>query len=106
MSTYNNLTQRHYQILINNAHDDLNVVHPIFPNLKKYGKEFKLKFLLDRESLLIAQNWLEVIQNVIKATKYFVMLLSKKTNEKNRYVQVELLTQWKDFSRIKSSGMI
>jgi hypothetical protein len=46
--------------------------------------------LLDKDSLLPGQNWSEVIQNVIKESKYFILLLSKNGIEKNTYVQEEL----------------
>jgi hypothetical protein len=81
MSTNNNLAQRYYQILISYAHADF-AANSLFQNLKKFGKEFNFKFLLDKENLLPVQNWLEVIPNVIKASKYFILLLSKKTIEK------------------------
>jgi len=93
MSTNNDLKyedQKQHQIFISYAHDDSNAANRLFNDLKEFEKEFKLKFWLDKDSLLPGQNWSEVIQNVIKESKYFILLLSKNAIEKNTYVQEEL----------------
>jgi hypothetical protein len=108
MGTNNNLTQRYYQILISYAHDDdyLNAVHLLFQNLKTFGKECNSKVLLAKVILLLAQKWLEIIQNVIKEGKCFILLSSKKKIEKNRYLDENIPIIWKEFNEIKSSGRI
>lgn len=90
MSTNNNLAQEYHQIFISYAHEDSNAANRLFRDLKEFEKEFKLKFWLDKERLLPGQSWAEVIQNVIKESKYFILLLSKNAIEKNTYVQEEL----------------
>ena len=90
MSTNNNLTQEYHQIFISYAHEDSNAANRLFRDLKEFEKEFKLKFWLDKERLLPGQNWAEVIQNVIKESRYFILLLSKNAIEQNTYVQEEL----------------
>jgi hypothetical protein len=108
MGTNNNLTQKYYQILISYAHDydDLNAVYLLFQILKKFGKVFNSKVSLDKVILLLVQKWLKVIQNVIKESKCFILLSSKKKIEKNRYVDETIPIKGKEFNKIKSSGMI
>ena len=103
MGTNNNLTQRYYQILISYAHDydDFNAVHFLFQILKNFGKEFKSKVFLDKVILLLVQKWLEIIQNVIKESKCFILLLSKKTIKKNRYVDENISIIWKEFNELR-----
>jgi hypothetical protein len=90
MSTNNNLAQEYHQIFISYTHEDSNAANRLFRDLKEFEKEFKLKIWLDKERLLPGQSWAEVIQNVIKESKYFILLLSKNAIEKNTYVQEEL----------------
>jgi len=107
MSTNNDLKyedQKQHQIFISYAHDDSNAANRLFNDLKEFEKEFKLKFWLDKDSLLPGQNWSEVIQNVIKESKYFILLLSKNAIEKNTYVQEELrmaLERLKTINKLK-----
>ena len=83
-----------------------NAVHLIFQNQKKFRKECNSKVLLYRVNLLLVLKWLEIIQNVIKKSKCFILLSSKKTIQKNRYVDKNIPTIGKEFNEIKSSGMV
>ena len=46
-----------------------------------------MNVFLDKEGLLPGQKGAEARQNVIKESKYFLMLLSKNAIEKNTYIQ-------------------
>ncbi len=108
MGTNNNLTQMFYQIFISYAHENyyLNAVTLLFQKPKKFRKECDTKVFLDRVRLLPIQKWLEVIQNIIKKSKCFILLLLKKTIKKNRYVDKDKPIIGKEFYEIKNSGMI
>ena len=77
-----------------------------FQNQKKFRKECNSKVLLYRVNLLVVLKWLEIIQNVIKKSKCFILLSPKKSIKKNRYVDKDVPTIGKEFNEIKSSGMV
>ena|ERR671911_2740184 len=108
MGTNNNLTQGFYQIFISSAHDDyyLNAVTLLFQNQKKIKKECDTKVFLHRVRLLLVQKWLELIQNIKKKSKCFILLSHKRTIKKNRYVDKDKPIIGKEFYEIKSAGMI
>ena len=108
MGTNNNLTKKYFQILVSYVHDDhfLKAVHLHFQNLKKFGKECNSQVLSYKVILLLVQKWLDVLQIVIKESKCFILLSSKKTIEKNRYVDENIPIKEKEFNKIKSSGML
>jgi hypothetical protein len=79
----------------------LNAVYLLFQILKKFRKVFNSKVSLDKVILLLVQKWLKVIQNVIKESKCFILLSSKKIIEKNRYVDENIPIKEKNLIKLR-----
>src|SRR5687768_11956917 len=79
-------------IFISYSHRDGEAAHRLFDDLKELddADNPQLEIFLDKESLLAGQDWKHVIDNAIKNTQYFVILLSNHSIENNTYVQEEL----------------
>jgi hypothetical protein len=73
------------RVFISYATEDYDFALKIYESLKHEGAEP----WLDREDLLPGQNWKQVIKQVIKASHYFLTLLSSRSVSKRGFVQEE-----------------
>jgi hypothetical protein len=76
------------QIFVSYAREDLITARKISASLQQY----KLEPWLDVERLQPGQNWRQTIESAIKASAFFVALLSSNSVNKRGYVQKELRT--------------
>jgi tetratricopeptide (TPR) repeat protein len=77
------------KIFISYANEDAEAAKHLFYDLKEFDDPH-LELFLDKESILPGQIWKDNIENAIKNSQYFVILLSKNSIEKNSYVLEEL----------------
>jgi len=76
------------QIFISYAREDLITARRISASLREY----KLEPWLDVEKLQPGQNWRQAIESAIKASAFFIALLSSNSVNKRGFVQKELRT--------------
>lgn len=75
-----------YDIFLNYAYEDLEHANLLKDVLEKSG----LRVWFDRDSLNGGDNWKNIIRKEIKASKHFLMLLSKNSISKSGYVKDEI----------------
>jgi hypothetical protein len=73
------------KVFISYATEDHTIAKRLYDDLKKEG----LTPWLDREDLLPGQNWRESIPRIIKASSYFLLVISKNSVTKRGYIQKE-----------------
>ena len=88
MNTMNNKKN----IFISYAHEDSDAANRLFNELKEFDDtdDPHLELFLDKKSIKPGQKWKGVIENAIKSSQYFIILLSKNSIDKNSYVQEEV----------------
>lgn len=92
-SAYRKKSQTHAKnIFISYAHEDIEVANRLFNELKEFDDpdDPHLELFLDKKRIMPGQKWRDIIENAIKESQYFIILLSKNSIDKN-YVQEELL---------------
>ena len=73
-------------IFISYAHEDQTIARRIYRDLKSEGHNA----WIDCEDLLGGSNWKIEIQKVLRASKYALILLSKKSTTKRGYINKEI----------------
>src|SRR5918994_1816586 len=98
----NNITKT---IFISYSHKDTEAANRLVNDLKEVDDPDKpqLELFLDKDSLLAGQDWKNVIDNAIKNTQYFVILLSNHSIEDNTYVHEELKVAKDIATQVKES---
>ena len=88
----NKIDNNKKSIFISYAHEDAEAAHRLFNELKEFDDpdDPHLELFLDKKSIMPGQKWRDVIENAIKESQYFIILLSKNSIDKNSYVQEEL----------------
>jgi len=74
------------QVFISYAREDYHIAKRLYEDFKVHG----IKPWLDKEDLLVGQNWHIAIDQAIKKSNFFCALLSSKSVSKIGYVQKEL----------------
>jgi len=75
------------KVFISYASEDKELAMKLFSDLKKHNN---ITPWLDSESIIVGQNWKNMIINEIKNSSYFLALLSSSSITKNGFVQKEL----------------
>ncbi len=79
-------TKRHLKVFLCHASNDKDKVHPLYMYLMRRGVDA----WLDTEKLLPGQNWRVEIPKAIEASDAIIICLSKKSVDKEGYVQKEI----------------
>lgn len=104
MNVDKNIGQKYYQIFFSYSYKDSNTTNHFFWFLKKFEKESKLKFILNK--LSSSQKWLEFILNIIRESKYFNLLISKKITENDLLIEEKYIQNEKMITKLLAKGRI
>ncbi|MGE0087150.1 MAG: TIR domain-containing protein [Desulfococcaceae bacterium] len=72
-------------VFISYATEDYDIAKRLYDDLKQYG----ITPWLDRENLLVGQNWRQEIPRVIREHDYFLLLISENSVSRRGYIQKE-----------------
>lgn len=74
------------KIFLSYAHIDLGIAKKVYNDLNRYN----LDIWFDKESLLPGQQWEDEIENAIRESDFFIVLLSSKSTSKMGFIYSEL----------------
>ncbi len=89
------------KVFISYAREDIETARKLYHDLKRAG----ITPWMDKEDILIGENWKIAIRQAIKESSYFIALLSSNSLSKQGYVQKELKMALNILAEMPVSGI-
>lgn len=89
------------KVFISCTAEDYKIAKTLYDDLKKAG----ITPWLDREDLLPGQNWRETIPRIIKASSYFLLIISENSVSKRGYIKKEQKIALEQLDELPSSAI-